>query len=134
MRNNFAVVICCLHAVFVYFKTKIYSKFFRVSTTIVTTTAEKRVIWGTGLRLSILVFLYSGRKCWTLGSGRWTLDAGCWTMDSECWTLGSGSWAVVDYFRIESEPSFWFCLIKLLKILWVRISKDIMVTFVLWRL
>ena len=27
-------------------------------------------------------FLDSGRKSWTLVSGRWTLDAGLWTLDS----------------------------------------------------
>ena len=55
------------------------------------------------------------RNSWTLDArvGRWTLDAGLWTLD-----------AVVDCCRTESEASFWFCLIKLLKIHWVRISKD----------
>ena len=44
----------------------------------------------------------------------WSLDAsvGRWTLD-----------AVVDCYRTESEPSFWFYLIKLLKILSMRISK-----------
>ena len=107
-------------------------------------------------------FLNSGRKSWTLDSGRWildaghstlntgrwtldaglwTVDAGLWTLDSRCWTLDtglltldagrwtldSGRWTldtVVDCCRTESEHSFWFCLIKLLKILWVLISKD----------
>ena len=36
------------------------------------------------------------------------------------WTLDT----VVHCCRTESEPSLWFCLIKLLKILWLRISKD----------
>ena len=30
----------------------------------------------------ILEFLDSGRKSWTLDSGRWTLDAGLWTLDA----------------------------------------------------
>ena len=50
---------------------------------------------------------------WTLNSRRWILDSGLWTLDT-----------VVDCWRTESEPSLWFCLIKWLKILWVRISKD----------
>ena len=57
---------------------------------------------------------------WTLDSGRWTLDAGLWTLDSGRWTLHFGHWAldtVVDCFRTESEPTFWFCLIKLLKVI-----------------
>ena len=64
---------------------------------------------------------------WTLGSGRWTLDAGLWMLDSGCWTLDYGVWTldtVVDCCRTESEPSFCFCLIKWLKILSMRISKD----------
>ena len=32
-------------------------------------------------------FLDSGRKSWTLDSGRWTLDAGLWTLDSGRWPL-----------------------------------------------
>ena len=39
-------------------------------------------------------FLDSGRKSWTLGSGRWTLDAGLWTMDYGLWTLNAGLWAL----------------------------------------
>ena len=71
---------------------------------------------------------------WTLDSGRWTLDAGCWTLDAGCYTLNAGLWAldtIVDCFKAKSETSFWVCLIKLLKILWVWISKDLMVTLVL---
>ena len=37
-------------------------------------------------------FLDSGRKCWTLDSGRWTPDAGLQTLDSGRRTLASGSW------------------------------------------
>ena len=33
-------------------------------------------------------FLGSGRKSWTLDSGRWTLDAGLQTLDPGRWTLG----------------------------------------------
>ena len=72
---------------------------------------------------------------WTLNDGRWTLDiwlwllnpgcrnldAGCYTLDTELLTLDS----VVDCFRTESEPSFWFCLIESLKSLWVWISMAI---------
>ena len=43
---------------------------------------------------SILEFLDSGRKCWTLDSGRWTLDAELWTLDPGCWTIDSGHWTV----------------------------------------
>ena len=67
---------------------------------------------------------------WTLDSGRWTLDAGLSTLDVgrrtvdvERYTLNAGLWAldtIVDCFRTNSEVGFWFCLIKLLKILWVR--------------
>ena len=49
----------------------------------------------------------------------WTLDSGCFNLDSWCYTFNAGLWTldtVVDCFRIESEPSFWFCLIKLLKL------------------
>ena len=85
---------------------------------------------------------------WTLDSGRWTLDAGLWMLDSGrwildsalsrldvgCYTLDVGLWeldTIIDCFRTKSEASFWFCLIKLLKILWVWISKDLMVTLAL---
>ena len=57
---------------------------------------------------------------WTLDSGGWILDAGGFTLDAELCTLDT----VVDWFRTESEPRIWFCLIKLLKIVWVQISKD----------
>ena len=78
--------------------------------------------------------LDAGARRWTLEAGRWTLDAGLrmldagpgrWNLDAECYILDTGLWKrnnVVDCFRIESEPSFSFCLIKLLKSLWVRIS------------
>ena len=56
---------------------------------------------------------------WTLGSGRWVLEAGPWTLDSGCWTL-----YLWHCCRTESEPNLWFCLIKLLKILWVWIFMD----------
>ena len=69
------------------------------------------------------------RNSWTLDARveRCTLDPGCCTLDAGLWTLDSGLSildTVVDCCRTESESSFWFCLIKLLKILWVRISKD----------
>ena len=62
------------------------------------------------LLLGILEFADSGRKC----SGPWTVDAGLWTLDSGRWTLDTGLWT------LDSGPS----LIKLMNILWVRISKD----------
>ena len=71
---------------------------------------------------------------WTLDFRHWSLDAGLWTLVAGCYTLGTGLWAldtIVDCFRIKSEANFLFCLIKLLKILWVWISKDLMVTLVL---
>ena len=39
-------------------------------------------------------FLDSGRKSWTLDSGRWTLDAGLWTLDSGRWTQDAGLWTL----------------------------------------
>ena len=42
------------------------------------------------------------------------MDAGLWTLDSGRWTLDTGLWT------LDSGPS----LIKLMNILWVRISKD----------
>ena len=96
--------------------------------------------------LGIPEFLGSACKCWTLDSGCWTLVAGLWTLYTGLWTLYLVHWtldaerwdatlwtldALVDCFRTKSEATFWFCLIKLLKILWVRISKDLMVTLVL---
>ena len=67
----------------------------------------------------VVRFIQTYRNSWTLGAsvGRWThsmLDV----VPSDC-------------FRTKSEASFWFCLIRLLKILWVRISKDLMVTLAL---
>ena len=76
--------------------------------------------------------LDSGR--WTLDPGLWTLNVGRWTLDAGCYTLNVGLWAldtIVDCFKTKSEASFWFCLIKLLKILWVQISKDLMITLAL---
>ena len=81
---------------------------------------------------------------WTLDAGLWTVDAGFWTLDAGPWTLDAGLWTlhfgrsgywtldtVIDCCRTESKSSFWFCLIKLLKILSMRISKDLIVTLVL---
>ena len=65
----------------------------------------------------------SGRR--TLDAGPSTLDAGLRTLDVRCYTLNNKLWAmdtIVDCFRTKSEASFWFCLIKLLKILWVQMS------------
>ena len=56
---------------------------------------------------------------WTLDAGLWTLDSGRQTLDAKFWMLDT----VVDCFRTESEQSFWFCLIRLLKTLWVRIMR-----------
>ena len=39
-------------------------------------------------------FLDSGRKCWTLDSGRWTLDPGIWTLHHGLWTLGATLWSL----------------------------------------
>ena len=90
--------------------------------------------------------------CWTLDARPQTLDSGRWTLDATLWRLGSGHRTLFENtdslshcfrtldtvslvcFRTESESSFWFFLIKLLKILLVRISKDLMVTLVLQRL
>ena len=48
--------------------------------------------------LGIPEFLDSGRKSWTLDSGRWTPDTGLWTLDSGRWTLDVGLWT------LDSEP------------------------------
>ena len=44
-------------------------------------------------------FLDSGRKSWTLDSGRWTLDDGLWTMDSGRWILDPGLWTLDDTLK-----------------------------------
>ena len=71
-------------------------------------------------------FLDSGRKSWTLDSGRWildsgrwileagpwtldaglwTLDSGLWTLDSERWTLEAGPWTLdAGLWTLDSEP------------------------------
>ena len=77
----------------------------------------------------ILEFLDCGRACWTLDSGDWSLDVRRCPLDVGFRTLDN----FVDWFRTEAEPSFKFCLIKLLNSLWVRISKDLMVTLILYR-
>ena len=41
-------------------------------------------------RNGIPEFLDSGRKSWTLHSGRWTLDSGRCTLEAELWTLDAG--------------------------------------------
>ena len=61
----------------------------------------------------------------------WTQDVSVrhLALDPRLQTLHFGRWAldtVVDCFRTESEPSFWFCVINLLKILWVQPSNDLM--------
>ena len=65
------------------------------------------------------IYLVCQNSC-TLDAGLWTLNSGRWTLDAGLWTLAT----VVDCCRTESEPSFWFFLIKWLKILSMRISKD----------
>ena len=45
--------------------------------------------------MGIPEFLDSGRKCWTLVSGRWTLDSGLLTLDATSWRLGSGHWTLL---------------------------------------
>ena len=51
--------------------------------------------------IGIPEFLDSGRKSWTLYSGRWTLhsalctlDAGSWTLYAGLWTVDPGRWAL----------------------------------------
>ena len=62
---------------------------------------------------------------WTLDSGRWTLDTGRWIQDAGLWTLDSGLWTLSLTVVEQNQNSVSdFCLIKLLKIYWVRISKD----------
>ena len=48
-------------------------------------------------------FLDSGRKSWTLDSGRWTLDAGLWTLDSGRWTLDAGRWPLDADFKDDPD-------------------------------
>ena len=50
-------------------------------------------------------FLGSGRKSWTLDSGRWTLDSGRWTLDAGFWTLDAGRWTL-DAGRWPLEADF----------------------------
>ena len=67
-----------------------------------------------------------------LDSGRWTLDTGCWILDAELLTLDSGFctlysglWTLsLTVVEQNQNAVSGFCLIKLLKILWVRTSKD----------
>ena len=66
-------------------------------------------------------------RLWTLNARRWMLDIGCYTLDVGLWTLDT----IIDFFRTKSEGSYWFCLIKLLKILWAGISKDLIITLAL---
>ena len=73
----------------------------------------------------ILKFLDSGRKCWALDSGRWTLDATLWTLHSGHWTL------LLTGSEQNQNPVSNSTLIKLMKIFWVQISKDIIVMLVL---
>ena len=49
--------------------------------------------------IGILEFLDSGRKSWTLDSGRWILDAILRTVDAGPWILDAGRWP------LGSEPS-----------------------------
>ena len=51
-------------------------------------------------------FLDTGRKTWTLDSGRWTLDAGPWTLDSGLWTLDAGLWKL-DFGRWTLDAGLW---------------------------
>ena len=44
--------------------------------------------------LDIPESLDSGRKSWTLDSGRWTLNSGRWTLDAGLWTLDFGRWTL----------------------------------------
>ena len=53
---------------------------------------------------SIPEFLDSGRKGWTLDSGRWTLDPGLWTLDYGLWTL--------DYGRWTSDADHWTLILR----------------------
>ena len=86
-------------------------------------------------KTGILEFLDSGRNSWTLDSGLWTMDDGPWTMDPRHWTLDAGPWTldsgrwtlhyvrwaldtVVDCFKTDSEPTFWFCLMWLEWLKW----------------
>ena len=48
-------------------------------------------------------FLDSGRKSWTLDSGRWTLDTGLWMLDSDAgrWTLDAAPWDATDQIRTQ---------------------------------
>ena len=96
-----------------YYSRPIFEKFENIKENI----KSKNIIF-----LGTLEFLDSGRKCWTLESGLWTLGPRCWALGSRQWTL-----------LLTGEPSFCFCLIELLKILWVRFSKDLMVTLILQR-
>ena len=69
---------------------------------------------------------------WTLNVGRWSLDAGLWTLNAGLWTLHSGLWTLdselwsllLTVVEQDQNPVSYFCLIKLFKTYWVRISRD----------
>ena len=49
----------------------------------------------------ILEFLDSGRKSWTMGSGRWTLNSGRWTLDT---TLPISQAATHESWLVRCSP------------------------------
>ena len=63
-------------------------------------------------------FLDSGRKSWTLDSGRWTLDVGLWTLDARLWTLDSGRWTLdsglwaLDAGRWTLDADHWTLILR----------------------
>ena len=68
-------------------------------------------------------FLGSGRKSWTLNSGRWALNAGIWTLDSGRCTLdaelstldaGSGRWTL-DSWRWTLGSGHWTLTLTVLE-------------------
>ena len=55
---------------------------------------RNELLWDRTRENGILEFLDSGRKSWTLDSGRQTLDAGLWTLDAGLWILDPGLWTL----------------------------------------
>ena len=60
------------------------------------------------IKLGIPEFLGSGRRSWTLDTGRWSLDARLWTLDagSGNWTLDAGPWTP-DVGRWTLDATLW---------------------------
>ena len=66
---------------------------------------QKNIVNKEGTKEWHMEFLDSGRKCWTLDSGRWTLYPGLWTLGDTLWTLGSGHWTPSSTVSEQNQKS-----------------------------